>query len=208
MSTTYQKLAERIRTDFYAGQPSDDAQFSLRHIAEEIAGEVAFEAKKDAFENSNLGETTYSNDQFISVFREVPILDDDGEKYSVLPMTPAGLPNNQEIVSVRIEGNKCLDCIPMRNKDDFAQGILGYPPFFTFYKIETGKIVYVNASPLLEGTASIKMIGAVSATGNIMDAVLNVPKSVENAILDRVLLRLTQTKRLPQDLLNDSTSTP
>lgn len=205
---TYQKLAEIIRTNFYGGIPSDDAQFSLRHIAEMIAGEIAFEARKDAFENSNQGETTYSNDLFTSVFKDVPIVDDGDEKYSVLPATPAGLPNNQEIVSVKVTGSKCMDVMPMRGKDDFTQGILGYPKGFFFYKIENGKVVFVSPPPLLEGTVTIKMIGAVSSTGNIMDAPLNLPKSSETAIMDRILLRLTQTRRLPQDVLNDATDKP
>lgn len=208
MATTYQKLAEQIRTTFYGGVSSDDAQFSLRHIAEMIASEIAVEARKDAFENSNLGETTYSNDQFTSVFKNVAIINSGDEKYSMLPATPTGLPNNQEIVSVRITGNNCGDCIPMRGKDNFAQDLLGYPLSFVFYKIEDGKIIYVTKNPLIEGTSTIKMIGAIPSTGSILDAVLNIPKSSEIGIIDRVIARLTQTRRLPQDTLNDATDKP
>lgn len=206
MATTYQKLAEQIRTTFYGGQPSDDASLSLRYFAEMIAQEVALEAKMDAFQNSNAGETTYANDQFISVFNSLSIANTNDEKFTLLPMTPAGLPKNQEIVSVRITGNNCIDCIPMGAKDDFAQGLIGLPKGFVFYKVENGRIVYVTKNPLIGGTVTIKMIGAVSATGNILDAVLNVPKSNEMAIIDRILARVRPTKGIPQDILNDAVS--
>ena len=207
MAITYYKISEQIRTTYYHGQPNDDASFSLRYIAEMVAQEVAFFSKQDAFENSNQGETTYANDQFISVFKNLPIVD-DGDKYTVLPLAPAGLPKNQEIVSVRITGNKCLDCIPMGSKDAFMQDLIGLPKGFVYYKIEDGKIVYVTSNPLIKGTADIKMIGAVSATGNILDAVLNVPKSTEIMIIDKILNRLRPTLQIPRDNLNDSISQP
>lgn len=208
MATTYQKISEQIRTTYFSGIPSDDAKFSLRYVAEMVAQEVAFLAKADAFENSSMGETTYANDQFISVFKLLPIVVADGEKSTVLPLAPAGLPKNQEIVSVRITGNKCLDCVPMGSKDAFMQDLIGLPKGFVFYKIEDSKIVYVTSNPLLEGTATIKMIGSVSDDGNILDAVLNVPKSTEITIIDRVLARLRPTLVVPQDNLNDSISQP
>lgn len=204
MATTYQKISEQIRTTYYKGQPSDDASFSLRYIAEMVAQEVAFFATQNAFENSKQEQTTYSNDQFISVFNNQTILGDSEGKYIVLPQSPAALPNNQEIVSVRITGNKCLDCIPMRAKDDFAQGLMGYPKSFIYYKIEDGKVRLVTGNKFLTGTASIKMIGSVSGTGNILDAVLNVPKSTEIMIIDRVLNRIRPTLAVQQDNLNDS----
>ncbi len=52
---TYQQISEQIRTMLYNGVPSDDASFSLRYIAELVAQEVAVQARKNAFENSNAG---------------------------------------------------------------------------------------------------------------------------------------------------------
>ena len=86
----------------YDGIPSDDAAFSLRFIAELVAQEVAVQARKNAFENSNAGETTYANDTFTSTFTNVTVTYNSTLKqnYSVLPQIPTALPNNQEIVNI------------------------------------------------------------------------------------------------------------
>jgi hypothetical protein len=76
MATTYKKISEQIRTLIGNGIVSDDFRFSLRYIAEIVAQEVAFEARKDAFESSNMGETTFANDAFISTFNNVAVLYD------------------------------------------------------------------------------------------------------------------------------------
>ena len=95
MATTYRKLSQLIIDRHYQGIPNDDAQITLRHVAELIAIEVAFAATKSAFLNSQAGEATYANDQFVSVFNNIGLQTDDvtKEKYVLLPATPAGLPN-------------------------------------------------------------------------------------------------------------------
>jgi hypothetical protein len=71
MATTYKKISEQIRTLMGNGIVSDDFRFSLRYIAELVAQEVAFEARKDAFESSNAGETTFANDAFIIIVKKL-----------------------------------------------------------------------------------------------------------------------------------------
>jgi hypothetical protein len=102
--TTYGYISEQILTTYYKGIRNDDSQYSLKHIASMVAQEVAFMARKNAFENGNNGDVTYINDQFITTYQSVPVATDNvsGYKYCVLPAVPTALPKNQEIVSVSL----------------------------------------------------------------------------------------------------------
>lgn len=213
---TYEFLAEIIRDAYYKQIPSDDANYSLRFFAEMIASEVAEFATQSAYENSNQGETTYANDQFISVYKNQDILfDTDGEIYTVLPATPTSLPNNSEVVQVRVIGNKCMDCIPMKNHLSFLQDLIGTPNGMVLYKIENGKIIYRTNNPLFAKPddittpvkVNIKLVGAVSGT-DLLRSPLNIPKNVESRIMDKILRRLLPTKNQPIDSINDAVPNP
>lgn len=210
--TSYKKISEQIRTMYYQGIPQDDAAYSLRYIAELVAQEVAFQARKNAFENSNAGETTYSNDTFTSTFTNVAVTIDTvlNQKYSVLPQIPSALPNNQEIVSISplgIKGRR-RQIVLMKNKDKFMQDMLEPIRGFILAYIENGNLYYDNVQEYMFSAVNITMIGAVSSTGDLLDAILNVPKSVELDIIDRVYQRLRQTKGIPQDVVNDARDLP
>ena len=210
--TTYYKISEQIRTMLGSGIVSDDFNFSLRYIAELVAQEVAFQARKNAFENSNAGETTYSNDTFTSTFTNVAVTIDTvlNQKYSVLPQIPSALPNNQEIVSISplgIKGRR-RQIVLMKNKDKFMQDMLEPIRGFILAYIENGNLYYDNVQEYMFSAVNITMIGAVSSTGDLLDAILNVPKSVELDIIDRVYQRLRQTKGIPQDVVNDARDLP
>ena len=207
---TYRKFAELIGDRHYAGFASDDATISLRHIAELVAAEVAWAAKKNAFENSNLGESTYTNDQFISVWNNLALQTDSitKEKYVTLPATPAGLPNNQEVSSVAFTTCPNYKAVPLKQKDTFAQQFLDRPNRIYNYKIENGRVVFIELPNIVTGVVSLKLVGAVSGD-NLLDSVLQIPKDVEVEIMDRVLLKLMPGKNnVPRDVINDSQSIP
>jgi hypothetical protein len=212
MATTYKKIAEQIRTMYYQGIPSDDAAYSLRYIAELVAQEVAFQARKNAFENSNAGETTYANDTFTSTFTNVAVSIDNllKQKYSVLPQIPTALPNNQEIVSITplgIKGRR-RQIVLMKNKDKFMQDMLEPIRGFILAYIENGRLYYDNIQEYMFDAVNITMLGAISTTGDLLDGELNVPKSVEIEIIDRIYQRLRQSKSIPQDVDNDARDLP
>lgn len=208
MATTIGKLAQIIRDTYYRGIPNDDRSFDDRYWAELVAMGVAEMATADAYLNSNQGETTFSNDNFISTYTGVAIqVGSDGEKYSILPATPAALPNNQEIDSVRIEGNKCMDIVPMKSHASFAQDLIPCPLPFITYKIQNGRLVYRADNPLFEGTVKITMIGAINGS-DLMNTPLNIPKNYENKIMDKILATLTPYRQIAQDNKNDSISNP
>lgn len=209
---TYQKISEQIRTMLYGGVPSDDASFSLRYIAELVAQEVAFQARKNAFENSNAGETTYANDTFTSTFTNVSVLFDSTlkQKYSVLPQIPAALPNNQEITSITPLGiiGRRRQIVMMKNKDKFMQDMLPPVRGFILAYIEDGRLYYDNVQEYMFTSVNITMVGAISSTGDLLTAKLNVPKSVESEIVSKLFQLLRASKSLPTDVMNDARDLP
>lgn len=207
MSTTYRKLSEIILKNYYAGGVSDDANISQRTVAEMIAMEVAYAAKKNAFENSNAGEVTYASDQFISVYNNLPLLTDSAtqEKYVTLPATPVGLPNGQEIAQVSFMAAPSAHIVPMRGHSEFSQGLLPDIKGFYTYTVESNKIVFKRLNGLITGNVRLKLVGAVEGA-SLLDSNLNVPKDVESDILDRVLAKLMPQHSIKRDVLNDGES--
>jgi hypothetical protein len=205
--TTYGYLAEQILSTYYKGVRSDDSSYSLKYIASMLAQEVAFMARKNAFENGNNGDITYINDTFISTFKSLAVATDaiSLEKYIVLPSMPTALPNNQEIVSVSLNRKTNKTFIPMKNKDRFAQAFLPSIRGVVFYYIEDGKLYFDNPENFIFTAITLKMAGALPS-GDILDAQLNIPKNYETEIIDKVLNRLLSVNRLGQDLSNDGDS--
>jgi len=60
VSKTYRNFATIVQDIHYAGTANDDATITLKLIAEITAMQVAFFARRNAFENSNNGETTFA----------------------------------------------------------------------------------------------------------------------------------------------------
>lgn len=210
MSTTYKKLSQLLREAYYNGKAQDDANHSESYFAELIAIEVAICATEDAFINSNQGDSTYANNQFISTFRNVQIsIDTDNSFYSILPATPPSLPNGQEIGSVKIEGSDCMEFMPMKQQMGFAQSLIGKIPF-NIYEINGGRIIYKPRTPnfdALGNTATIKMVGAVSGA-DLLTSELTIPKNYEGKIWTNIMAKILPPKNIPQDLINDAVSNP
>jgi hypothetical protein len=209
---TYQQISEQIRTMLYNGIPQDDASFSLRYIAELVAQEVAVQARKNAFENSNAGETTYANDTFTSTFTNVAVTYNSTLKqnFSVLPQIPTALPNNQEIVSITPLGiiGRRRQIVLMKNKDKFMQDMLPPVRGFILAYIEDGKLYYDNIQEYMFTSVNITMVGAISSTGDLLSANLNVPKNVESEIIGKIFQMLRASKGLPEDVVNDARDLP
>ena len=205
---TYQQISEQIRTLVGNGIVSDDFNFSLRYIAELVAQEVAVQARKNAFENSNAGETTYANDTFTSTFTNVTVTYNSTLKqnYSVLPQIPAALPNNQEIVNITPVGilGRRRQIVLMKNKDKFMQDMLPPVRGFILAYIEDGKLYYDNIQEYMFTSVNITMVGAISSTGDLLSANLNVPKSSESEIIGKIFQMLRASKGLPEDVMNDA----
>lgn len=201
-ATTVGKLAEMIRTAYYKKYANDNANYTLRHIGEQVGQELAYQAKADAMEMDHLGEAMFSNDQFVTVYRALP-LQTDGQGYNYIPFPnpPAGLPQGREVAYIGVTGNKKTQIFPIRNKDLFMQGetrnwmILAY--------VENGNIVFENLSPLITGPFDLKLVGALPVGTNLLDLPLNLPKSSETAIMDRILAKMISQRQVTPDFSND-----
>lgn len=203
MSTSYRKLSQEIIDAHYNGFPLPEAAITQRFVAERIAMKVAKYAVKSAFTSSNALECTYANDQFISVFYNQPLLTDavTGDKYSVMPATPAGLPKGREVAQISFAGSPGLFVIPMDNKDDFIESQLPPMPNIILFKVENGNIVFPRLPGIINSPVNMKLVGAVPPGTTILDSVLNVPKDVENDIMSEILAELAVNYKVqPQNI--------
>lgn len=205
--STYGMLSEEIRNQYNKKIGSDNDTYTLRHIATMVAQEVAFFAKVDAFEQSNIGESTFSNDQFIVTYNALTMLTDaQGYKYVPLPSSPIGLPQGREIEYVGFTGNKKTQVFPMRNKDRFMQQMTKTPKWMMLYYVENGNIVFDNLSALISDTVDLKMVASIPTGTNLLDLPLFMPRNYESIILDKVLARLNTERNIQPNNSNNNTS--
>lgn len=204
MAQTYRAFAQLIRDTFYAGDPSDDAKFSERYFAELIAVEVADLATRNAYENSNAGETTYVSDSFLTTYTDLPVLFDEYLKlyYFTLPDVPPALPKNQGIQRVWPRGATKVEIMLMSNKDKGVQDLL--PPIGkVIFCYEEGKRMYFYTDKAFPIPAVNLVMAGTSPSGNIMDATLNLGKNYQKLVMDTILNRL-DPRRFARDIINDS----
>jgi len=208
--TTYRSISEVALTTFYRGVPPADAKFRLNFVAQVVAEEIAAKATRNAFENSNSGETTFSNDMFISTYTALPVLYDSvlKVKYTTLPATPAALPNNQEIQAVIPNGARNVQVIPIKNKDRFMQNFLPKIGGVVLYYIQNNRIVYDNFTEFSFGSVNINMIGSIPSGTNLLDTIINCPKNYESEIVASVVQRLMMTEQKPRPTIENLQTNP
>lgn len=205
--STYGMLSEEIRNQYNKKIGSDNDTYTLRHIATMVAQEVAFFAKGDAFEQSNIGESMFSNDQFIVKYSSLVMLTaTDGTKYVPLPSSPIGLPQGREIVFVGFTGNKKNQVFPMRTKDRFMQQMTKTPKWMILYYIENGNIIFDNLSPLINSPVDVDTVAGIPSGTNLLDLPLFLPRNYESLILDKVLGRMNTERNIQPDNVNNNTS--
>lgn len=197
---TYRKFAQTIIDAHYPGGALPEAAVTQRFVAERIATKIAKKAVKSAFVSSNAMECTYANDQFISVFYNCPLLTDSvtGDKYSVMPATPAGLPKGREIAQISFVGSPGLFVVPEDNKDEFIESQLpALPSNIILFKVENGNIVFPRLPAIVNSPVNMKLVGAVPRGTTILDSVLNLPKDFEDEIMLEILGELAVDYKIP-----------
>ncbi len=209
MTSTYRTVAEKIRTTFYKGLPSDDATFSLRFIAQLISEEMASLARDNATSNSNLGETTYANDTFIATFKNQAVLTDTagGFKYVPLPSIPTALPCNQEIQKIvpLINGKAATkrQILLITNRSKLSQDMLPTIRGFVLAYVENGNLIFDNTTAYNFTAVNLNLIGAMP-DGSLLDTVLLLPKNYEPILSEKIIKRLLETSNRHRDILNDA----
>lgn len=200
MQTTYRKFSQELIDAHYGDKPIPEAGITQRFVAEWAAMLVAKAAVKSAYQNSNALECTYANDQFISVYYNQPLLTDSvtGDRYAVMPATPAGLPKGREIAQISFAGSPGLFVVPEDNKDDFIESQLPpLPSNIILFKVENGNIVFPRLSKIINSPVNMKLVGAVPPGTTILDSVLNIPKDVEADIRAEILNGLAVNYKIP-----------
>lgn len=204
MATTYRKFSQEIIKAHYVSFPLAEAGISQRFIAERVAMKVAKAAFRSAYGNSNSAEVTYANDQFIYTYYNCPLLTDTvtQDKYSVMPATPAGLPNGREIAQISFTGSPNTQVIPCQNRMAFVENLLpDLPDGIMLYKVENGNIVFINLPKIINSPVNMKLVGAVPPGTTILDSVLNIPKDVEDDIFSSMLQELAIDYKIqPQNI--------
>ena len=144
VNTTFQKLAEKIINTYERGLPVDGVIWTQNHVSELIAEEIAAMATADALKNSQEGETTYANDQFISTYKNQSITFDSTLKkyYTPLPASPAAIPGNSSII-ITPTGSSRIQIIMMRNRDRFAHSMLDNIPGVILAYVENLSLIHI-----------------------------------------------------------------
>lgn len=206
--STYGLLAELILTAYYKTERSDNANYTLRQIANYIAQEVALQAKYDALEQDKLGESVYANDQFITTYNGLNIATETAtnRRYVAMPNPPTGLPQGRELAYIAFTGNSTLQVFPMRNKDVFMQQLTDTPKFMILAYIEGGNVYFYNLSAIVTGTVDLKLVGSVPVGSELVNLPLNLPKNIESVIIDKILARLNAVRGIMPDTVNDNIS--
>lgn len=207
MADTVGKLAEEIITQYYKKSKSDNSNYTLRHVAEQVATEIAVQAWQSAIEQDKLGESVFANDQFITSFYGIALqTDTDGAKYALMPNTPAGLPMQREVAYVGFTGNSTTQVFPIRSKDRFMQGMTKTPKWMVLYYIDGQKIKFDNLPALIAGPVDMKLVGAMQTGPELVNLPINAPKNVQSAIFDKILNRMLQVRNVLPDNSNDNIS--
>lgn len=206
--TTIGKLAELIVNAYYKEVRNDNANYSLRHVAEFIAQEVALQAFNSAIESDKLGESVYANDQFITTYNGLTVAVEgvSNRKYIAMPNPPAGLPQGRELAYIAFTGNSSLQIFPMRNKDMFMQQMTDTPKFMILAYIEGGNIYFYNLPAHVTATVDLKLVGSVPIGEELVNLPLNLPKNVESVIIDKILARMNSVRGVLPDSINDNVS--
>lgn len=206
--STYGLLSELILTAYYKTERSDNANYTLRQIANYIAQEVAMQAVASARDEDHMGEATYANDQFIVPYNGLLIQTETAtnRRYISMPNIPAGLPAQRELAYIAFTGNSTLQVFPMRNKDVFMQQLTDTPKFMILAYIEGGNIYFYNLSAIVTGTVDLKLVGSVPVGSELVNLPLNLPKNIESVIIDKILARLNAVRGIMPDTVNDNIS--
>lgn len=203
-------LSEQIITEYYKKVKNDDANYTLRHVAEEVAQEIAYFAKASAYESEKMGESVFANDQFIVTYNALTLLKDVNETFYIpFPNIPTGLPKGREIAYIAFTGVKKYQIIMMRNKDRFMQSFIKTPSWMVLGYVENGKILLDNVPPLVTtstATIDLKMVGSLPIGTNLVDLPLLIPKDVQSLIFDKILSRMLPVRNVLPDQINDNVS--
>lgn len=196
-------LAERIMRMVYGGTPPNESAIDEREIGLHINSAIAFLAKVNFTENYKFEGSAYVNDQFVSRYTaDVTIDSVVGLKYCELPSIPIGLPKNRGLVEVMKPLNKSTTpiIILQGNKKSIYKNLTPIPGRIVGWE-ENSKIYFDGSVDDLT-TVIIRMVAYGS---NSLDEELNMPKDMEEQVIEMVYKKVVAERNVPQDKIIDGT---
>lgn len=194
-------LAERIIRMVYGGTPPNEAAIDEREIGLHINSAIAFLAKVNFSDNYKFEGAAYVNDQYVSRYSASVSTDSDvGLKYCVLPSIPIGLPKNRGIVEVMKPMNKSTSpiIILQGNKKSIYKNLTPIPGRIVGWE-ENSRLYFDGAVDDLT-TVIIRMVAYGS---NDLNEELNMPKDMEEQVIDMVYKKVVAERNVPQDKVID-----
>lgn len=194
-------LAERIIRMVYGGTPPNEAAIDEREIGLHINSAIAFLAKVNFSENYKFEGASYVNDQFVSRYT-INVLTDSvvGLKYCDLPSIPVGLPKNRGLVEVMKPLNKSVTpvIILQGNKKSIYKNLTPIPDRIVGWE-ENSRIYFDGSVEDL----TIVIVRMVAYGSNDLDEELNMPKDMEEQVIDMVYRKVVAERNVPQDKVMD-----
>lgn len=194
-------LAERIIRMVYGGTPPNEAAIDEREIGLHINSAIAFLAKVNYTENYKFEGASYVNDQFVSRYTASVSTDSTvGLKYCTLPSIPVGLPKNRGIVEVLKPFNKSVTpvIILQGNKKSIYKNLTPIPGRIVGWE-ENSKIYFDGATDDLTSV----IIRMVAYGSNDLNEELNMPKDMEEQVIEMVYKKVVAERNVPQDKVID-----
>ncbi len=196
------ELSERILRVVYNGTPPNDASIDIREVGLHINSAIAALARVNFIENYKLDGSAFIDGGFIMVFKDVAVSKDEdlNLKYITLPASPVGLPKDRGIVEISMMKNRSTTPVIMinsnrrsvqQNLDPIRNRIIGW---------QEGDKVYFDGTVADFANALVKMVAYAS---NDMNAELNMPKNLEEQVIEIVVKKLMTQRSIPQDKVID-----
>lgn len=209
MIRTKGELIEEILFESYAGFPSNTQRLDERFVVRKVNETIAFLAKKNAFETSNVEGITYADGAFYVSYTGIAIQNDavnTGLKYIELPASPVGLPRARSFNVFPPAGKggaKSAVFKPIAINE--VQLVSGLPsvPNTIFYYPTSGKLHFVSKENSLINAYTTLNVTMATSGSTSLDEDVNLPDDYIAELKQILVPQLRTMLMMPQDRLND-----
>ncbi len=203
---TWRQLIQRLQRHINDGFPEADFSISDNEMLLYVNEALAYALVGTVYQNAKIEGSLVTPDGFLTTYA-LPALTKDNitkEWHTTLPQTPLSLPLGHSITQayfadvVNGKGTQLnfikAKRVAYRKNMPLQFGVRAW--------VEGSKIIMEasDGSPLLGQTLYVTMIGTRT---DDLDAVLNVPDDIIQAVFTAVTARLTQRMQLPKDIIKD-----
>lgn len=207
MAIPYTKLQliQRIRKHVSNGFPSDEFATSDNEIQLYIDSSIAYQIKGLAYENAKIDGTLVVPEAFLITYQLTGLTQDLNTGYwkVTLPQPPLSLPLGYSVTQVYFvnKQSKKQNAYPIKVKRAAYRDNLPSPQG-VLYQVENDTLLLQasNGLTLSDQTCFVQM--PVARTSDV-NAVMNVPDDILEAIFNNVVMQLTKRYAEPKDIIKD-----